>query len=94
MFYSYGFMPLINRPTRIAHTSASIIDNILTNNHTDIANSQHGILLTDVSDHFPIFHINGNIQNVEQSIKIVKRSYSVLNKQKIVEELGNTDFSL
>ena len=29
MFYSYGFMPLINRPTRITQKSATIIDNIL-----------------------------------------------------------------
>ena len=30
--YSYGFSPLIKRPTRITRSSATIIDNIFTNN--------------------------------------------------------------
>ena len=62
MFYSYSFMPLINRPTRISTNSATIIDNIFTNNHSDIANSWQGILITDISDHLPIFYINHSIQ--------------------------------
>ncbi len=31
-FYSYGFRPLIDQPTRITTTSSTLIDNILTNN--------------------------------------------------------------
>ena len=56
MFYSFGSVPLINRPTRITNNSATIIDNIFTNNHEDSVNASQGIFITDISDHFPIFH--------------------------------------
>ena len=54
--YSYSFMPFINKPTRVQKNTASLIDNILSNSY-DNPDSLSGILYTDVSDHFPIFHI-------------------------------------
>ena len=86
-------MPLINRPTRISKTSATLIDNIFTNNHSDLVNSCHGILITDISDHFPIFHINKSISNVDQDFDIVKRSFSDQNKQAFKEELASIDWT-
>ena len=93
MFYSHGFMPLINRPTRISEHSATIIDNIFTNNHTDLLNSYHGILISDISDHFPIFHINKNICDITQELIIVKRSYSDQNKDAFLQQLSNTNWN-
>ena len=55
MFSTY-YIPLINRPTRVTDNSATLIDNIYTN-CLDNENSISGILPTDISDHFPIFHI-------------------------------------
>ena len=55
--FSFSFLPLINRPTRIAQTSSTLIDNIFTNSppeHHIIS----GILMTDISDHLPTFHIS------------------------------------
>ena len=55
--FSFSFLPLINRPTRIAQTSSTLIDNIFTNSppeHHIIS----GILTTDISDHLPTFHIS------------------------------------
>ena len=54
--FSLSFIPLINRPTRITDSSATIIDNIFTNCH-DAGNCLSGIMPTDVSDHFSIFHL-------------------------------------
>ena len=53
---SLSLIPLINRPTRISNAKASLIDNIFTNNvsHDLFLN---GILKSDISDHFPVFHI-------------------------------------
>ena len=51
--FSHCFLPLINRPTRITAHSASLIDNILTNNLP--VNTKSGILFTDISDHLPVF---------------------------------------
>ena len=54
--FSLSYIPLINRPTRVTEHSASIIDNIFTNHHKT-TNYMAGIIPTDVSDHFSIFHI-------------------------------------
>ena len=52
--YSFGSVPLINRPARITQLSSTIIDNIFTNNHSALIKSYQGILVTDLSDHFPV----------------------------------------
>ena len=53
--YSNSLCPLINRPTRITSHSATLIDNILTNNiDSHVVNE---LLFTDISDHLPIFSI-------------------------------------
>ena len=56
--YPNGFFPLINWPTRITTSSATIIDSIFTNSLFHAGASCQGILVTDISDHLPIFHIN------------------------------------
>ena len=54
--FSYGFIPLITRPTRVTQSLATLIDNILTNQLVDLHNeSMQGILITDISDHYPNF---------------------------------------
>ena len=90
--YSYGFVPLINRPTRITPHSATIIDNIFTNNHEALVKSYQGILVTDLSDHFPVFHINQTLISVEQDVFIVKRSFTAKNKHAFLEDLGAVDW--
>ena len=61
IMYSNSFIPLINRPTRITATTATLIDNIFTNNHQEKVNSQQGIIPYHISDHFPIFHLDNNV---------------------------------
>ena len=47
--------PLINKPTCIINQCHSIIDNIYTNSiNEDIIS---GVIIDDMSDHFPIFSI-------------------------------------
>ena len=55
LMYSHAFTPLITKPTRVTSNTATLIDNIFTNSSR---NSFNGILLSDISDHFPIFCIN------------------------------------
>ena len=50
------FFPLITRPTRITSNTATLIDNIFTNNIDDQFYS--GLLFTHISDHLPIFCVN------------------------------------
>ena len=58
VLYCNEFLPLISRPTRITSKSATLIDNIFINNHEDLNCSLNGILMADISDHFPVFHIS------------------------------------
>ena len=53
---SSGYTPLITKPTRITKSTATLIDNIFTNN---LNRTEHlnGILFNDISDHLPIFTI-------------------------------------
>ena len=47
------FFPLITRPTRITSNTATLIDNIFTNNLNNL--SVRGLMFCDISDHLPIF---------------------------------------
>ena len=58
LLYSYNLFPLISKPTRVTTTTATLIDNIFTNDFKDTHNHHQGILYNDISDHFPIFHID------------------------------------
>ena len=53
--FSHGLLPVITRPTRIHHTSATLIDHIFESNHS----GRHiaGIIVCSLSDHFPTFYI-------------------------------------
>ena len=57
LLYNNNFVPIINRPTRITDRSASLIDHIMCNNYGPSIKCYQGILLTDISDHYPVFHI-------------------------------------
>ena len=53
-FFMHACVPTITKPTRVTHTSATLIDNI----YVKINNTYHiesGVVMTDISDHFPIF---------------------------------------
>ena len=56
-FYSYGFLPLITKPTRITPHTATLIDNILTNSDLDIT---AGLLYSYISDHYPLFQLTAS----------------------------------
>lgn len=49
-FLTTGFLPKIDKPTRIAHTSATVIDNIYTNNLMNQQQISGNMLITDISD--------------------------------------------
>ena len=55
MMFSLGLYPLIDKPTRITDHSATLIDNIFTNELDSKMNS--GLLISDTSDHLPIFAV-------------------------------------
>ena len=90
LIYSHSLIPTIYKPTRITETSATIIDNILTNCES-IINST--ILVTDISDHFPtvlISNLSLYDKNQHKNKCFYKRLYNddnVLKLKKYLSEL-------
>ena len=98
LMYSNGFVPLINRPTRLSKDgkSATCIDHIFTNNISICHNTQQGILLSDITDHFPIFHLaqlleSGSAQTVDEFIYI--RKFTPKNIASFKNDLSTKDWS-
>ena len=52
--FQNSIFPVINRPTRVTKTSATIIDHILTNSIID-SPLHSGIVKTDIINHFDVF---------------------------------------
>ena len=77
---SYGIFPMILLPTRVTDHSATIVDNIFTNNLDKSLIS--GNIITDFSDHYSQFI---SIQNQTFDLKsmiIYKRDYSNFSEKK------------
>ena len=71
--YSIGLYPLIDKATSISNHSFSLIDNVFTNvtNH----NFTSGILVSDMTDHLPIFVFctYPNPNRADQKCNVTKR---------------------
>ena len=73
IMYANMLFPLITLPTRTTSHSATLIDNIFTN---DLENySFSGSILTDISDHLPIFSMSCEmaVEGDEASLNIVTK---------------------
>lgn len=55
---SFGFQPLIDKPTRVTHETRTLLDNIFTNTFHNISS---GVIIDDLSDHYPIFCISDSV---------------------------------
>ena len=73
--FSIGLLPVITQPTCIHPTSATLIDHIFESNKVNhyIA----GVILTSLSDHFPIFY-----KEECNTVKVVKKPF----KTRIINE--------
>ena len=81
-FHRHAFFPLVNRPTRLV--SRTLLDHIFTNSpiclHGD--NYSSGIILHDLSDHSPIFHLSDlPLITQEQPNKLIK--FQLINERTI-----------
>ena len=93
LVYSNGFIPLINRPTRVTDQSATLIDHILTNNFVG-TNMYQGVLLSDITDHYPIFCITHDItSDCPENDYIVFRNMKEDNYTAFQRSISETDWS-
>ena len=66
--YAFSFLPMISKPTRITDRSMTLIDNIYSNYDDNICTSS-GIMVTDISDHLPIFYVLENGVSDDEGVK-------------------------
>ena len=92
IMFSHSFLPCITKPTRIAKSSSTLIDNIFSNDCRESTASLSGILYTDVSDHFPVYYIDySDAVNVNQ-MTYKKRMYSNVNMERFVSTMESKDW--
>ena len=92
LMYSYSYTPLITKPTRVTHNTATLIDNIFTNEQFNESSIQ-GILCTDVSDHFPVFLIDMKHSFSHTKNVFRKRCLSFSKRAKFKIDLMNSKWS-
>ena len=85
--------PLINTPTRITESSATLIDNIFSNDLDGLTNGIQCILVTDISDHFPVVYINEESKKQEKEVIVMKRIHSSENRNLFYEALSNMEWN-
>ena len=95
MLYCNNFLPVINRPTRVTDHSATLIDHILCNNLSPSLSYYQGLLLTDISDHYPIFHIVQYTDNSgkDEDAYVFKRQMHPNNYTIFKDMISKTDWS-
>ena len=52
--FRFGMIPTINKPTRVARQTATVIDHVFTDTIMDNTEIKIAIVKTDISDYFPI----------------------------------------
>ena len=94
LYLNANIIPTITKPTRITHTSATLIDNIYVRHTTILFYS--GILYSDISDHLPICCITGkrmHAKQVNEPLKFKQRPLSKISNQLTKYVLGTINWS-
>ena len=88
---SYGLLPQIIQPTRTTDNSATIVDNIFTNNMNNKKCS--GNIITDFSDHYTQFVSVFRERMDYKSINIYKRDYSKFSEESFRDDVSIQNFN-
>jgi hypothetical protein len=98
-FISLGLCPTLTLPTRITDTTATLIDNVYSNYHD--SSSQSGIIISEISDHYPCFYSFQNSKNYIKPQKLIpsrkcndnniKKIYCELESANIMDLLNHDD---
>ena len=95
IIYANYLVPLINRPTRITRESSTLIDNIFSNNYNFINYQVNGILYTDISYHYIIFHLLSlKVEKPTNDQYKIVRVMNTSRTQRYIERIRTTDWSI
>ena len=86
--FDHGLLPCITRPTRITHTSASLIDNVLVSGKIH-DRCLSGIAISDLSDHLPcLVTLNDMRKTKSKHLTFEKRDISSMNLRQVSSDLN------
>ena len=88
---SHYLLPHILHPTRVTDHSATVIDNIFSNN--TVHESVSGNIMTHISDHFPQFIILNKINIDYKSCSYAKGNFSNFDEQRFIDGFKKQDMS-
>ena len=93
---THSFFPHITLPTRLASKSSTLIDNIFSKVSPSMINSKSGIIVTALSDHFPVFITSDRISSRSRKppSHVQMRVNNQEAKQNMLTELTNMDISI
>jgi len=95
-FIEASFIPVITKPTRVTHSSATLIDNIYIRGK--LCNHFHSCVLeTDISDHFPVISFVGKQNVIPHTIEhkfVQYRKFNDNTYANICNALDNNDWSI
>ncbi len=80
MYLTQGIVPTATRPTRITHTSATLIDNIYVK-CPRYENINSRIIVSDISDHFPVLTCMGKKSIKKQRQPLIFKQRRTGNEQ-------------
>ena len=94
VMYANSFIPTINRPTRVTKDTCALIENIYTNHYNIKYGNYSGVLTTDITYHFPVFHVSKlhcdhPIDNGYKTIRIINEH----RKLKFMEKIQYMDWT-
>ena len=92
--HAHSFISLINCPTRVNQQSATLIDNIFTNKHDVLVNTFQCLIYTDISDHYPIIHMDYSMKESPPDSHITRRNLSQRNRLQFYNEISAMDWNL
>ena len=88
---SYGFLPHITQPTRVTDNTATVIDNIFSNNIHDVIDC--GNILFTLSEHFSQF-VSVNREKCDyKKMNIYQRDYSKFSTNSFREDVSNINWN-
>ena len=87
---SASFLPLISKPTRVVSPSSTLIDNIFSN---VIPHPESYIVLSDMTDHYPIMTYYTLSQSVKSGPRPLRRKVNCENIARLGASLENIDWS-
>ena len=89
-----GILPMITKPSRVTHTSATLIDNIYTNSELATV-GRSAILVSDISDHFPCLVLFDRVFKKDmQPLKFMHRKITDVGTDRIKENIINVDWNV